>query len=224
MFSPQICSLHPVVCPHHVMNWRKLLGSQSCWRAINWSLWPRTMTLHHGAPQERAHHCRRRGRAAGGQDGRWSLHTSRRAADTHSSLWHIRHLLRSALPSGLLTGSLLVGQENFPLRKSDQIFMHSFWKAQRRTVSRGSLRGHQDPENSSFTFKFFWVGCVLSTPIVCLHQAWGYHAPHPHPSPRTTRGTGCTQRPACGSEARKDNEKVQNPLQGWLFMGKGVHI
>lgn len=97
-------------------------------------------------------------------------------------------------------------------------------KAQRRTVSGGSLRGHQDPENSSFTFKFFWVGYMLSTPIVCLHQAWGYHTPHPHPSPRTTPGTGCTQRPACGSEAGKDNEKVQNPLQGWLFMGKGVHI
>lgn len=77
------------------------------------------------------------------------------------------HLLRSPFLFGLLKGSLVMGQEYFPLRRSDQIFLHSFWKAQRRAISGGS---QQDPENCLFTLNLFWVCCRLSAAPVCSHK------------------------------------------------------
>lgn len=63
-----------------------------------------------------------------------------------------------------------------------------------------------------------------ATAIVCSTPGRGHHTPHPHPSPCTSHSSGYTYSPAHSSWGRKDNEKIQNPLRGPLFMGKGIHI
>lgn len=104
------------------------MGTQVYWRSMDRSAWPRAAALRWSLP--------------GAGTSLWDerRHLRGRADDTHSSLWHIRHLLRSLLPSGPLMGCLLVGQENLPLRRRDQIFMHSFWNVRKRVVSGGFPR------------------------------------------------------------------------------------
>lgn len=164
------------------------------------------MILHHVASWEWDHHCKRRGHD--GQDSHWNQYT----ANTHISLWHIRHLLRSALPSGLLTASLLVGQENFPLRRSDQIFMHSFWKAQRRTVSGG----HQDPEDSLLAFNVFCMGYSNSLLYTRLKL------PHSSSSPLTTHLTQLRLHPESCSQLLRQKRQRENskPVAKAFIHGK----